>query len=136
MQEELSNRQERPEGMPYLHWRVLEAIPQGKENSIPIAYLMEKLAISQLDRRKVNNIINDLINDYNCAIGTSSQKETRGIFLIEDERDLTLSLRTLHTRAISNLDRGRKIVENFNNKYQLNMDLSYSEDTEDFGYLD
>ncbi|MED4456174.1 hypothetical protein [Metabacillus fastidiosus] len=116
MQIASTEKRERPEGMPYLHWRVLEAIPQGKENSIPIAYLMEKLAISQLDRRKVNNIINDLINDYDYAIGTSSQKDSRGIFLIEDERDLNLAAHTLNGRAMAILNRQKKISENFENK--------------------
>ncbi|MGG3803481.1 hypothetical protein [Metabacillus fastidiosus] len=116
MQIASTEEKERPQGMPYLHWRVLEAIPQGKENSIPIAYLMEKLAISQLDRRKVNNIINDLINDYDYAIGTSSQKDSRGIFLIEDERDLNLAAHTLNGRAMAILNRQKKISDNFENK--------------------
>lgn len=107
--------------LPYLHERILLAIPEGKQNAIPISYLMEKLVIT--DRRKVNIIINDLIFTYNFPIGTSSEQETKGIFIIDNEADLALACHTLNSRAMSNLKRHKRIIENFNNRDQLNIQI-------------
>jgi hypothetical protein len=120
MKEKYKNK---PLELPELHWRVLGAIPSGKEQSIPISYLMEKLAISQTDRRRINNIINDLIFEYGYPIGTSSKEESKGIFFIEDERDLSLACHTLNSRAMSNLKRHKQIIDNFNKRDQLEATL-------------
>jgi hypothetical protein len=113
----------RPQELPELHANVLAALPVGRENAITISYLMDKLAISQSDRRRVSNTISELIFKYGYPIGTSSDELTKGIFLIENEADLTLACRTLNSRAMANLKRHKKIIENFNNINQLQADI-------------
>jgi hypothetical protein len=113
----------KPLELPELHWRVLGAIPSGKEKSITISYLMERLGFSQSGRRKVNIIIRELIFDYGYPIGTSSEQDSKGIFLIEDERDLSLACHTLNSRAMSNLERHKQLIKNFNSRNQLGLDF-------------
>lgn len=113
----------KPQGMTELHWRVLAGIPSGRENAIPISYLMERLAINKNERRKVNYIINDLIFTYGYPLGTSSEQGTKGIFLIEDEDDLSLACHTLNSRAMGALKRHKKLIENYNKRNQLQLDF-------------
>lgn len=120
---EVLETKESQQVLPELHTKVLSAIPEGREKSIPISYLMEKLAISQTDSRKINNVINDLIFNYGYPIGTSSEQQSKGIFFIDNEDDLRLACHTLNSRAMGALRRHKRIIENFNNNDQLEADI-------------
>lgn len=100
--------------LPELHGRVLAVIPTGKRNAITISYIIDKLALDrQQDRRKITLILKDLIFIYGYPIGSSSDDDTKGVFLIGDEDDLNLACRTLNSRAQQVLKRQEKITENF-----------------------
>lgn len=110
--------------LPELHAQVLANIRVGKNNAITINYIIDRLALNrQQDRRKITLVLNDLIFLYGYPIGSSSDEETKGVFLIKDERDLTAACRTLDSRAIGLLERSRKVVENFNNMDQQTLGL-------------
>lgn len=99
--------------LPYFHKRILEIIQEG--HNVTRSYIVEKLALKEKDKRKINQIIHDLIFEYGYAIG-SSHEPNGGYFMIEDESDLKVACHTLNIRAMKNLERHKKIIENYNNR--------------------
>jgi hypothetical protein len=112
-----------PLELPEFHARILAAIPTGQDSAITISYLIDKMGLTVDSRRSVNQVLSDLIFKYEYPIGTSSDTSTKGVFLIEDEADLRLAARTLNSRAMKVLSRHKKIIENFNKKDQVNMEV-------------
>jgi hypothetical protein len=105
--------------IPELHQRVLSVIPTGREDAITISYILDKLGLNVNSRREVSQAISDLIFKYQYPIGTSSDTETKGVFLINDDEDLRLACRTLNSRAMNILNRHKQIITNFNNRDQI-----------------
>jgi hypothetical protein len=116
--------------MSELHVRILGAIPEGRDNAEPLKYIADKLAIRKEDTRKVYSIVNELIHRYGYCIGGSSDENTKGVFMIKDEDDLKIACKTLNTRAVSLLERSRKVVENFNLQEQEELQLEDEDDDE------
>lgn len=92
--------------LPYRYKVVLSLIPFGRENAKPIKNEAEKIGINSRD---VNAIIRDLIIEYNIPIGSSSEKETKGYFIILDEHDKELAKKTLITRMSGTYKRLNKL---------------------------
>jgi len=113
----MKKAQKKPQEMPFLHKLVFDSIPKGRNNSIPISFLAERLGLTS-KRRQINSIINDLIFKYNKPVGTSSDDETKGIFIIQDHADLKLAARTLNSRMNSLMERHKKLLDNYNNLKQ------------------
>ncbi|MGV3465552.1 MAG: hypothetical protein ACO1OT_09700 [Heyndrickxia sp.] len=106
--------------LPEFHQKVLSVIPTGKDDSITISYIINKLGLNGQARRKITLVLNDLIFKYGYPIGSSSDDNTRGVFLIDNEEDLQLACRTLNSRAMKVLQRHKQIIENYNNQYIKN----------------
>lgn len=107
--------------------RILSVLPKGQENALPTSFLAEKAAIDQKKIRDVREGVSDLIFDHDLAIGSSSDKATRGIFLIENKSDLELAYRTLESRKRKIERRQKKLIENFYKKQQQALDLNEQE---------
>lgn len=107
--------------LPEFHEKVLSVIPTGQKNSITISYIIDKLGLTGQARRKITLALNDLIFIYGLPIGSSSDDDTRGVFLIDNEDDLQLACRTLNSRAMQVLKRHKKIIENYNNRFIKNI---------------
>lgn len=107
--------------LPEFHEKVLSVIPAGQKNSITISYIIDKLGLTGQARRKITLALNDLIFIYGLPIGSSSDDDTRGVFLIDNEDDLQLACRTLNSRAMQVLKRHKKIIENYNNRFIKNI---------------
>jgi hypothetical protein len=61
--------------------------------------------------------------NYEIPIGTSSDSEYKGIFFIDNEEDLKLACHTLNSRAMANLKRHKKLIENFNKGNQVSLEV-------------
>ncbi|RWZ49777.1 hypothetical protein EQV77_17985 [Halobacillus fulvus] len=109
------------EPMPNEYRRLLSVIPAGRENAITKSKILDALGKSQTanEKRNLNTMLEVLNDRYHYPIGSSSDKENHGIFLIADEEDLALNNRTLNSRAQKMLNRLRKTTDNFNKRDQL-----------------
>ena len=108
--------QMKEQSLPELHRKVLSVIPGGRRNAIPISYVLDKLGLTQQDRRRVSTALSELVFKYGYPIGSSSDDDAKGVFIIENEADLKLACHTLNSRATKVLERHRKIIENYNNR--------------------
>lgn len=97
--------------------RILSVIPIGRRQALTAAQIMDKLAISQHERRQLYREIEELIYHHGLPIGSSSDDSTRGLFLIQDYEDLRLAQKTLESRLKRLKERSETIRRNF---YQSN----------------
>ncbi|MBO1005754.1 hypothetical protein [Pseudogracilibacillus auburnensis] len=114
---------QKQKSLPDFHKKILSVVPVGKRSAIPISYMIDKLGLTVQDRRKVSMALSELIFEYGYPIGSSSDDNTKGVFLIENEDDLRVACRTLNSRATQVLKRHRKIIENFNDQEQIRGDF-------------
>ena len=87
--------------VPQEHQAVYDVIASSKEKYITKNMILVKLGKGQGYRRKLEQIIYDLVVDYNMPIGSSSAASTKGFFIITDKHDLHIAKRDISSRTHS-----------------------------------
>ena len=95
------NKNEKELELPNEHLAVYEVISNSKEK-----YITKNLILAQLNKdysykRKLEQIIYDLVVKYSCPIGSSSAESTKGFFIISDKYDLHIAKRDLTSRTFT-----------------------------------
>lgn len=88
----------RKKAIPHDHLAVYEVIANHSEK-----YVTRNMILAQLSRngdysRKLSEIIYDLIVRYSLPVGSSSAKETKGYFIIENDNDKRVAQREMGSR--------------------------------------
>lgn len=89
------------EKLPDEHQAVYNVIASNKEKYITKNMILVRLGKGQSYKRKLEQIIYDLIVKYNCPIGSSSAAPTKGFFIISDKHDLHIAKRDLTSRTFT-----------------------------------
>lgn len=97
--------------MPAEHLAVYRAIAEHSDK-----YITRKMILTRLEKtsdygRRLSEIVNDLVMRYDVPLGSSSNKETRGYFIMTTESDRLLARRELSSRTDSMNARDKKIAE-------------------------
>ncbi|WP_180254212.1 hypothetical protein [Bacillus toyonensis] len=82
--------------LPHLHKVVLSILPLGRFNAITTKEIMARAGIK--DKRAVSGIISDLVEKYKQPIATTSRKEFKGVFIVQDIIDYQIGKEALVTR--------------------------------------
>ncbi|MCW1941804.1 hypothetical protein OMD49_29825 [Bacillus anthracis] len=78
-----------------MHKVVLSILPLGRFNAITTKEIMARAGIK--DKRAVSEIISDLVEKYKQPIATTSRKEFKGVFIVQDIIDYQIG-KALTTR--------------------------------------
>lgn len=97
--------------MPDEHLAVYQVIAEHSDK-----YITRKMILSQLGKtsdygRRLSEIVNDLVMRYDVPLGSSSNRETKGYFIMETEADRLLARRELSSRTDSMNARDKKIAK-------------------------
>lgn len=87
--------------IPQEHQAVYDVIASSKEKYITKNMILVKLGKGQSYRRKLEQMIYDLVVDYNMPIGSSSAASTKGFFIIANKQDLHIAKRDISSRTHS-----------------------------------
>ncbi|MGN4438056.1 hypothetical protein ACTFO3_26860 [Bacillus cereus group sp. MYBK69-2] len=82
--------------LPKMHRVVLSILPAGRSNAITTKEIMARSGIK--DKRAVSGIISDLVEKYKQPIATTSRKEFKGVFIVQDIIDYQIGKEALVTR--------------------------------------
>ncbi|WP_176545383.1 hypothetical protein [Bacillus pseudomycoides] len=82
--------------LPKLYKAVLSILPLGRSNAITTKEIMARSGIK--DKRAVSRIISDLVEKYKQPIATTSRKEFKGVFIVQDIIDYQIGKEALVTR--------------------------------------
>lgn len=82
--------------LPHMHKVVLSILPLGRSNAITTKEIMARAGIK--DKRTVSGIISDLVEKYKQPIATTSRKEFKGVFIVQDIIDYQIGKEALVTR--------------------------------------
>ncbi|MGH0681001.1 hypothetical protein ACQVPP_28020 [Bacillus luti] len=82
--------------LPHLHKVVLSILPLGRSNAITTKEIMARAGLK--DKRAVSGIISDLVEKYKQPIATTSRKEFKGVFIVQDIIDYQIGKEALVTR--------------------------------------
>ncbi|WP_179948974.1 hypothetical protein [Bacillus sp. FDAARGOS_235] len=82
--------------LPKMHKAVLSILPVGRFNSITTKEIMARSGIK--DKRRVSAIISELVEVYKQPIATTSRKEFKGVFIVQDIIDYQIGKEALVTR--------------------------------------
>ena len=85
--------------LPAEHQAVLDAIKNSEHKYVTKNMILAQLNKSKSYRRRVEQIINDLVVKYGAPVGASSAPETKGYFIIENKRDLYIAKRDIQSRT-------------------------------------
>src|SRR5699024_2753394 len=87
--------------LPEEHQAVYNVIASNKEKYITKNMILVRLGKGQSYKRKLEQIIYDLVVKYCCPIGSSSAAPTKGFFIISNKHELHIAKRDLTSRAIT-----------------------------------
>lgn len=87
--------------LPKEHQAVYNVITSNKEKYITKNMILVKLGKGQSYKRKLEQIIYDLVVKYSCPIGSSSAAPTKGFFIISNKHELHIAKRDLTSRAFT-----------------------------------
>ena len=87
--------------LPEEHQAVYNVISSNKEKYITKNMILVKLGKGQSYKRKLEQIIYDLVVKYSCPIGSSSAASTKGFFIISNEHDMYIAKRDLTSRTFT-----------------------------------
>ncbi|MFA2812059.1 hypothetical protein [Bacillus mycoides] len=82
--------------LPKRHQEVLSVLPLGRFNSITTKEIMARTGIK--DKRRVSAIISELVEVYKQPIATTSRKEFKGVFIVQDIIDYQIGKEGLVSR--------------------------------------
>lgn len=82
--------------LPHLHKVVLSILPLGRSNAITTKEIMARAGLK--DKRVISEIISDLVEKYKQPIATTSRKEFKGVFIVQDIIDYQIGKEALTTR--------------------------------------
>ncbi|WP_176548958.1 hypothetical protein [Bacillus pseudomycoides] len=82
--------------LPKRHQEVLSVLPLGRFNSITTTEIMARTGIK--DKRAVSAIISELVELYKQPIATTSRKEFKGVFIVQDIIDYQIGKEALMSR--------------------------------------
>ncbi|KFN06421.1 hypothetical protein [Bacillus clarus] len=82
--------------LPHLHKVVLSILPLGRFNAITTKEIMARTGIK--NKRAVSGIISDLVEKYKQPIATTSRKEFKGVFIVQDIIDYQIGKEGLVSR--------------------------------------
>ncbi|SFQ92652.1 hypothetical protein SAMN04487920_1519 [Bacillus mycoides] len=82
--------------LPKRHQEVLSVLPLGRFNSITTTEIMARTGIK--DKRRVSAIISELVEVYKQPIATTSRKEFKGVFIVQDIIDYQIGKEALMSR--------------------------------------
>lgn len=82
--------------LPKRHSEVLSILPFGRFNSITTVEIMARSGIK--DRRRVSEIISELVEVYKQPIATVSTGPFKGVFIVQDIIDYQLGKQTIVSR--------------------------------------
>ncbi|WP_204101012.1 hypothetical protein [Bacillus mycoides] len=81
---------------PKMHQVVLSVLPAGRFNAITTKEIMARAGIK--DKRRVSAIISELVEVYKQPIATTSRKEFKGVFIVQDIIDYQIGKEGLVSR--------------------------------------
>ena len=87
--------------LPEEHQAVYNVIASNKEKYITKNMILVRLGKGQSYKRKLEQIIYDLVVKYCCPIGSSSAAPTKGFFIISNKHELHIAKRDLTSRAFT-----------------------------------
>ncbi|MGN4294288.1 hypothetical protein [Bacillus cereus group sp. MYBK87-2] len=82
--------------LPLNHKKVLSILGLGRFNSLTTKEIMARSGIKS--QRVVSGIISDLVEKYKQPIATTSRKEFKGVFIVQDIIDYQIGKEALVTR--------------------------------------
>lgn len=82
--------------LPKMHKLVLSVLNAGRFNSITTKEIMARTGIK--DKRRVSAIISELVEVYKQPIATTSRKEFKGVFIVQDIIDYQIGKEGLVSR--------------------------------------
>ena len=91
--------------IPQEHLAVYNGIANSKEKYITKNMILAQLNKNSSYKRRLEQVIYQLVVDYQMPIGASSRKESNGFFIIKDKQDLYLAKRDLKARTSSIMKR-------------------------------
>ena len=86
------------DSMPIEHREVYDAIANAPNKYITRNSILAQLNKSESYTRKLVDIIHSLVVDYNLPVGASADKYRGGYFIIRNEADKALAVKTLTSR--------------------------------------
>ncbi|WP_180233672.1 hypothetical protein [Bacillus pseudomycoides] len=82
--------------LPKMHKVVLSVLPAGRFNAITTKEIMARTGIK--NKRAVSAIISELVELYKQPIATTSRKEFKGVFIVQDIIDYQIGKEGLVSR--------------------------------------
>lgn len=82
--------------LPKMHKVVLSVLPAGRFNAITTKEIMARTGIK--NKRAVSAIISELVELYKQPIATTSRKEFKGVFIVQDIIDYQIGKEGLTSR--------------------------------------
>lgn len=89
-------KEDKQKDLPKMHKVVLSILPAGRSNAITTKEIMARSGIK--DKRAVSAIISELVEVYKQPIATTSRKEFKGVFIVQDIIDYQIGKETLVSR--------------------------------------
>ena len=89
-------KKDKQKDLPHMHKVVLSILPLGRSNAITTKEIMARCGLK--DKRVVSGIISDLVEIYKQPIATTSRKEFKGVFIVQDIIDYQIGKEALTTR--------------------------------------
>ena len=87
--------------LPEEYQAVYNVISSNKEKYITKNMILVRLGKGQSYKRKLEQIIYDLVVKYCCPIGSSSAAPTKGFFIISNKNDMYIAKRDISSRTYS-----------------------------------
>lgn len=95
--------------IPREHFAVYDVIANSNEKYVTKKQILAQLGQPVQYERHLLKIIYELVMIYNMPVGSSSGQDTKGYFIIENERDRRLAMKNLSTRVYTINERHDKI---------------------------
>lgn len=84
------------EELPDVHKQVLSVLPGGRDNAIPFKEVLQR--IGSRDERGIREVLSSLVTVYKQPVGSTSEGENKGFYLIVSLDDYVCADRALKTR--------------------------------------
>ena len=91
------------------HLAVYDVIANSQDKYVTKKQILAQLGQPVQYERHLLRLIHELVMIYEMPIGSSSGKDTKGYFIIENERDRRLAMKNLSTRVYTINERHDKI---------------------------
>lgn len=104
--------------LPYNYALFAAVLKEGKENSLTISEIIQRLGWKENDRRNIYHIVNRLIVEYGYLIGSSRNGVNRGYYLISNHDEYKETIRVAEKQAQSELNKIKKLQENYMQQIQ------------------